>query len=1217
MIINNSHRCFRILFNQYAKKRYSFKVSNFIRNSSSITSPLNNNVHEFKNTIVLDPPSFVQNEPGKLLPSAFSENLSLLYACLKTGDIERAERILNILHNSGPREMKHYLDISVHNTFIEEFIESTPTPRLNQALIWFDRLERYDVKPDLKTFAILVKGYLKLDLDFVSFTMLKVLIDEMEQNGHTFEQLMNAQLLSEKDIIKVLQLLKSDQDRISESKVLIEKVEDAIDKQEIPQKIEDDVVKSTKSDPPIGVELLRNTLSALQHDNLNLYEQQMKLEENAIQAAIERWKHDTDALLKHDDKLLLKRNSPLKKVMWEWHEKLEPLINEEIKRCKNPKILAKDVDRKLYGPFLQLLSADKLSAITILEFVRNQSTGGVIQGMKTTRLIISIGKSIENEYNAEQMKKRKNRMMIQKKLNVHELYSSGKLFNMAVRKVTAKIERENSNSEWQPEWPTPVKAKIGSLLASMLLDCAKLKVFAPDVKLVQEVPAFYHTYEMQKGKIIGIIQYNPQLVKFLSSNSVVETLTPRLLPMLVHPMPWLNYNSGGYLMSPTIAMRIKECPEQLAYLKKASDEDYLGRVFAGLDVLGSTKWAINKKVYEVVLEVWNSGKAIADIPPSNLDLTTPEKPEDFLINIATRKKWYRECEEIQNKIHFRGRAYPIPTHLNHLGDDLCRGLLLFDEAKPIGKSGLKWLKIQIANLAGHDKASFDERLKFTEDKLELIMDSADKPLTGKCWWQTTEDPWQCLSACMELTNALRAKDPETYVSRIPIHQDGTCNGLQHYAALGGDLEGAKQVNLDPSDKPCDIYTGIAEKVQKLIKKDIENGNKNATILDGKITRKVVKQTVMTSVYGVTFVGARLQIENQLKEIKELSRLPTTEIRELSKYVTHHVFSCLGEMFHKARLIQNWLNESAKRISKSVPPNVVLNTDEETKQEIKEDHRSKIKPGKDQMTAVVWTTPLDLPIVQPYRKLGSKTIKTNLQNISIEDPDVASPVNSLKQRAAFPPNFIHSLDATHMLMTSLECKEQQLTFASVHDSYWTHACDVERMNLIIRDQFIKLHEQPIMENLRKEFMERYKGYKVPVKLPTDKYYELLRKKVGEIPSPADDGYETILNLEDILDITDNFQFGEPTGLLKEFDNKELAELSSENIKDAFAEISYDLENDIDDPSKHLESEETSEIINDKKPKSKYVYKWFDIAFPSLPEKGNFDVIKVKESKYFFD
>ena len=31
------------------------------------------------------------------------------------------------------------------------------------------------------------------------------------------------------------------------------------------------------------------------------------------------------------------------------------------------------------------------------------------------------------------------------------------------------------------------------------------------------------------------------------------------------------------------------------------------------------------------------------------------------------------------------------------------------------------------------------------------------------------------------------------------------------------------------------------------------------------------------------------------------------------------------------------------------------------------------------------------------------------------------VNSQKQATAFPPNFIHSLDATHMLLTALECR----------------------------------------------------------------------------------------------------------------------------------------------------------------------------------------------------
>lgn len=31
------------------------------------------------------------------------------------------------------------------------------------------------------------------------------------------------------------------------------------------------------------------------------------------------------------------------------------------------------------------------------------------------------------------------------------------------------------------------------------------------------------------------------------------------------------------------------------------------------------------------------------------------------------------------------------------------------------------------------------------------------------------------------------------------------------------------------------------------------------------------------------------------------------------------------------------------------------------------------------------------------------------------------VNVSKQTTAFPPNFIHSLDATHMMLTALECK----------------------------------------------------------------------------------------------------------------------------------------------------------------------------------------------------
>ena len=81
------------------------------------------------------------------------------------------------------------------------------------------------------------------------------------------------------------------------------------------------------------------------------------------------------------------------------------------------------------------------------------------------------------------------------------------------------------------------------------------------------------------------------------------------------------------------------------------------------------------------------------------------------------------------------------------------------------------------------------------------------------------------------------------MSNLAVHQDGTCNGLQHYAALGGDSRGAQQVNLGVTDKPSDVYTYVAEMVQASIDEDVKKGDKYAQMLTGKIARKVVKQTV--------------------------------------------------------------------------------------------------------------------------------------------------------------------------------------------------------------------------------------------------------------------------------------------------------------------------------------------------------------------------------------
>ena len=145
----------------------------------------------------------------------------------------------------------------------------------------------------------------------------------------------------------------------------------------------------------------------------------------------------------------------------------------------------------------------------------------------------------------------------------------------------------------------------------------------------EEQPAFYHQVEYVRGQRLGVIKFNPAVAERMSKDPIAETLHPRHLPMLVKPKPWLSHNNGGYLYSPSWAMRFKESREQEVYLRQASDAGHLELVFAGLDVLSSTGWRINRKVFDVVLEVWNSGERFGKIPPAVPDEPEPERPDNI------------------------------------------------------------------------------------------------------------------------------------------------------------------------------------------------------------------------------------------------------------------------------------------------------------------------------------------------------------------------------------------------------------------------------------------------------------------------------------------------------------------------------------------------------------------------------------------------------------
>ncbi|KAG8432828.1 hypothetical protein GDO86_017180, partial [Hymenochirus boettgeri] len=170
--------------------------------------------------------------------------------------------------------------------------------------------------------------------------------------------------------------------------------------------------------------------------------------------------------------------------------------------------------------------------------------------------------------------------------------------------------------------------------------------------------------------------------------------------------------------------------------------------------------------------------------------------------------------------------------------------------------------------------------------------------------------------------------------------------------------------------------------------------------------------------------------------------PQEYVWEASHYLVQQVFSSLKEMFSGTREIQQWLTDSARMISKSG-------------------------------NTVEWLTPLGLPVIQPYHRSKPFLCHSNLQVVNLQNThDANERPDTMKQKNAFPPNFIHSLDSTHMMLTSLHCYRHGLTFVSVHDCFWTHADTVDVMNKVCREQFVALHSQPILQNLSKFLLQKY-------------------------------------------------------------------------------------------------------------------------------------------------
>lgn len=60
-------------------------------------------------------------------------------------------------------------------------------------------------------------------------------------------------------------------------------------------------------------------------------------------------------------------------------------------------------------------------------------------------------------------------------------------------------------------------------------------------------------------------------------------------------------------------------------------------------------------------------------------------------------------------------------------------------------------QLHLINLTGFMKRnSVEDRLKYCEEVMNEILDSADNPLNGRRWWTKSDEPWQTLAMCKEV-----------------------------------------------------------------------------------------------------------------------------------------------------------------------------------------------------------------------------------------------------------------------------------------------------------------------------------------------------------------------------------------------------------------------------------------------------------------------------------
>jgi hypothetical protein len=397
---------------------------------------------------------------------------------------------------------------------------------------------------------------------------------------------------------------------------------------------------------------------------------------------------------------------------------------------------------------------------------------------------------------------------------------------------------------------------------------------------------------------------------------------------------------------------------------------------------------------------------------------------------------------------FRGRLNPL-QNLNFTRGDHVRSLLRFAHGLPINGE-TRWLEIHCANRAGRDKESIEDRLNWVGENREDIeriaadpVGTRDKIVLGDRGWQSAEDPFQFVAACRELDAAW--KDPQNFITHLPVSFDGSCNGIQHLALLSQDNTTARLVNLLPagdSDKPYDIYAHVIAKTIELIDADPCDHavwwRERFKQLDTKQKRKLLKRPIMTFGYSVTDYGACRQIsEAAYRDLDPFTneKPPKGAFMYLAKKVRE---ACKQEL-PGAKWVMDYICMLAKYC---------------------------LDDGR----FLTWVSPSGFPVENRYLVPNMVTVNCMSGSVRVRHniaDGVTDKIDRYEVKNGAAPNFVHSLDAAHLVrVVNAAVSEGITSLATIHDCFLVLSPQASRLHRIILEELAGMYtEHDPLEELR--------------------------------------------------------------------------------------------------------------------------------------------------------